>query len=86
VICTYLGKPITYLGTLTLASSPKRERFGRLVCLISEAKKEFSGLKDHDLEILYILESYCRHKLYILERTIDFATCSGIIFLAHKSL
>jgi biotin carboxylase len=90
-VCTYLGKPITYRGTLTPASSPKRERFGRLVCLISEAEHEFAGLKERDLKTLRTLKSYCGHKLYIKEhdsllRTIDFATCPGVVFLAHESL
>ena len=90
-VCTYLGKPITYRGTLTPASSPKRERFGRLVCLISEAEHEFAGLKERDLKALRTLKSYCGHKLYIKEhdivlRTIDFATCPGVVFLAHESL
>jgi hypothetical protein len=81
----------TYLGIPIRAYRSEQERFGRIVCLFSEAENEFSGLKDRDLEILHTLESYCGHKLYIqehdiLERTIDFATCPGVIFLAHESL
>jgi hypothetical protein len=63
-VCTYLGKPITYLGTPIPASSSKRERFGRIVCLISEAEHEFVGLKEEDLKILRTLGSYFGHKLY----------------------
>jgi hypothetical protein len=88
---THLGMPVTYLGMVTRAYSSKRERFGRIVCLISEAEREFVGLTDGDLKKLRRLESYCGHKLYIQEhdrlgRTIDFATCPGVIFLAHDSL
>jgi biotin carboxylase len=90
-VCSYLGKPITYPGTLVPASSPKRKRFGRAVCLISQAEHEFRGLEDGDLKRLRTLTSYCGHKLYVkkqgsLVRTIDFATCPGVIFLAHESL
>ena len=90
-VCTYLDKPITYPGTLLPASSPKRKRFGRAVCLISEAEHEFRGIDDGDLKRLRMLMSYCGHKLYVkkhstLLRTIDFATCPGVIFLAHESL
>lgn len=70
VVCTYLGKPITYQGTLTPASSPKWERFRRLVYLISEAKYEFVSLKEYDLKALCILKSYYGRKLYIKEYNI----------------
>jgi hypothetical protein len=90
-VCTYLGRPITYKGTLTRASSARQERLGRIVCLISEAEHKFPGLTEGDLKRLCILKSYRGHKLYVksnaaLVRTIDFATCPGVIFLAHESL
>jgi biotin carboxylase len=90
-VCTYLDKPITYKGSSIPAHSSKRERFGRIVCLISEAEHEFTGLEQGDLQKLRTLKSYGGHKLYIkkhaaLVRTIDFATCPGVVFLAHKSL
>jgi biotin carboxylase len=91
VVCTYLDKPITCPGTIIPASSSKRKRFGRAVCLISEAEHEFCGIEDGDFQRLRTLTSYCGHKLYVkkqgtLVRTIDFATCPGVIFLAHESL
>ena len=49
---TYLGMPVSYLGMATCAYSSKRERFGRIVCLISEAEREFVGLTDGDLKKL----------------------------------
>ena len=84
VVCTYLGKLIT-------GSRSERQCFGRVVCLISEAEHEFSGLTHDDLKKLQRLESYWSHKLYIQERdilvrTIDFATCPGVVFLANKSV
>jgi hypothetical protein len=87
-VCMSLGKPITYV---THASRSTRERFGRTVCLISEAEHEFAGLEEDDLKRLRTLKSYCGHKLYIkkgdlLGKTIDFASCPGVIFLAHDSL
>lgn len=90
-VCTLLGMPITYVGTDTPASMPKRERLGRAICLISEVEQEFTGLEDNGLQRLRALKSYCGHKLYIkkgdtLTKTIDFATCPGVIFLAHESL
>ena len=83
-VCTYLGMPIPTYGS-------KQECFGRLICLISEVERKFTGLRDSDIEALHGLKSYCGHKLYIkkhdiLVRTIDFATCPGVIFLAHESL
>jgi hypothetical protein len=88
---TCLGMPVTYLGMATRAYSSKRDRFGRIVCLISEAEREFVGLTDGDVKKLRRLESYCGHKLYIREhdrlgRTIDFATCPGVILLAHDNI
>lgn len=90
-VCTYLGKPITYKGTNTHAAGARRERFGRVVCLISEAEHKFAGLTEEDSKTLRTLKSYRGHKLYVnkndaLIRTIDFASCPGVIFLAHESL
>lgn len=90
-VCSYLGKPITYPGTVVPASSARRKRFGRAVCLISETEHKFLALEDSDLKRLRTLTSYCGHKLYVkqhgtLVRTIDFATCPGVIFLAHESV
>jgi predicted ATP-grasp superfamily ATP-dependent carboligase len=90
-VCAYLGKPIASVSTNEPASTAKRERLGRAVCLISEAKREFIGFDEDDEKRLRMLKSYRGHKLYIkkgdiLGKTIDFATCPGVIFLAHKSL
>ena len=87
-VCISLGKPII---PVALASRSKRERFGRAVCLISEAEHEFVGLEEDSIKRLRTLKSYCGHKLYIrkgdfFRKTIDFATCPGVIFLAHESL
>jgi hypothetical protein len=80
----------TYLG-VAMPPSASRECLGRIVCLVSEAERKFPGLEDGDLERLQTLESYWGHKLYIQEqgvlvKTIDFATCPGVIFLAHESV
>jgi hypothetical protein len=81
-VCAYLGVDIPMYAS--------RQCLGRIVCLASEAECEFPGLKDSDLKRLQMLESYCGHKLYVqkhgrLTRTVDFATCPGVVFLAHKS-
>ena len=45
-VCATIGKPITS----ATPSISKRERFGRIVCLISEAEHGFVGLKEGDLK------------------------------------
>jgi hypothetical protein len=82
-VCTYLD--------IAIPLHSSRESLGRVVCLVSEVEREFSGLKNADLKRLRMLESYWAHKLYIQERgmlvrTIDFATCPGVVFLAHNSI
>lgn len=88
-VCTFLGKPIAPAS----ASEPaaKRERFGRVICLISEAEHEFLGLDKADETSLQNLESYRGYIFYIkegdsLKKTIDFATCPGVVLLAHENV
>lgn len=86
-VLAHLGKPISD-DVDALCST--RQRFGRMVCLISDTEREYGGLMADDETRLRMLESYWSHKLYVREgdtlvKTVDFATCPGLVFLTHEN-
>ena len=79
----------SYLGLPLHGSRTRMRRSGRIVLLASHNDNVFAGLAEHELEQLSRLASYRGHKFYVqpgetLSRTIDLATCPGVIFLAHE--
>jgi biotin carboxylase len=63
------------------------KRFGRIAFFVSEHTSKFPGLTIEEVKAMRSLPSYCGHKMFVrpgemLTKTVDFATCPGVVWLA----
>ena len=81
----------SYLGLPLPGQSTSMRREGRTIFLTSQNDALFAGFDEDDLAALSRLSSYRGHRLYVLRgerlsKTIDLATCPGVVFLAHDDV
>jgi biotin carboxylase len=77
----------SYAGGGVSMDGAYMKRFGRIAFLISERMGKFAGLETEEIEAMQRLPTYCGHKMFVrrgemLKRTVDFATCPGVVWLA----
>jgi biotin carboxylase len=80
----------SYLRDAVPAGAAGMRQFGRIAFLISERVGTFAGLTCEEIKAMKSLSSYCGHKVFIrsgdtVQKTIDFATCPGLVWLSASN-